>query len=390
MATIANWFAESQQQKTADWLVVDTFHRLTERTELLNKVLPVRTYDDLDILQYLIEEKRLLGSVMAFGQEIPLRNAGRFTKLNAQMFKVGTGRRYDERTQIALKKAAEEAALKQISVQNIYQGDANDKNVVQARGTANSLAEMLFGSVKSVTMELMDLIRMLSFQALQFGFVNYEDTSTASKVVLDFRDPNASYGLGGVNAHFPPSLAGTAQDWANTSTAEGLRIIEEDAEVYLETNGKMPDYIVMSRRTKRQLLHQEYTRTQYSAIVNSAAGITLSATGQISYTQLDALMQSRDLPKIVTVDEQYTGVDENGNEVGNRRFVNQGRYFFCDNNMGERAIGPTVDNDFAPGLFVRVKEQKQDPPVDVILGTASALPVVPNPKKLYAREVSVA
>lgn len=389
MATIANWFAESQQQKTADWIVEDTYHRILERSDLLNAVMPVRTYDDFDILQYLIEQKRLLGSVMAFGQEIPLRNEGRFTKLNAQLFKVGTGRRYDERTQIALRKAAEEAALKRITVQNIYQGDAQDPNVVAIRGTNNSLAEVLFGSVMSVTMELMDLIRMLSFQALQFGFVNYEDTFTASKLTLDFRDPKADYGLGGVNAHFPPSLAGTAQDWANVSTAEGLRIIEEDCEVYLDTNGKMPDYIVMSRKTVRQLLHQDYTRTQYSAIVNAPAGITVSATGQIGFTQLEALMQSRDLPKIVTIDDQYTGVDQNGNEIGKRRFVNQGRYFFCENNMGERAIGPTVENDFAPGLFVRVKEQKQDPPVDVILGTASALPLIPNPKKLYAREVSV-
>ena len=239
-------------------------------------------------------------------------------------------------------------------------------------------------------MELMDLIRLLSFQALQFGFISYEDTFTATKLQLDFRDPDADYGLGGVNAHFPASLAGGAQDWANYDTAEGLKIIEEDAEMYLDTNGMMPQYLVMSRKTHRHLLHQSYTRNQYSAIVNAPAGITVSATGQIGYAQLNALMESRNLPKIITIDEQYTGLDAKGNKVGRRRFVNEGRYFFASAGMGERALGPTVENDFKTGLYIRVKEQEKDPPVDVILGTASALPIIPNPKKLFAREVSVA
>lgn len=386
MAYVASWLSEQLQARTADAIVEDTLHYLKQRNKLLDQFMPVKTYDTFGILQYVVTKMRTVASVVPFGAEIPLRNQGKFTKLNAELFKIGTGRRYDEERQIALKKAMEEAELKGITIQNLYDGDGT----VAVRGANNTLADYLFGTIGDVAEEMGDLLHLLSWQAVQFGSVNYQDPFTSVALNLDYRDPSADYGYApyGKMAHFPSDLTGTADDWTQYTTADGLRNIEEDVEQYIETNGFPPDVIVMSRHLRRHLINQESTRRAVAQVVNTLGGVTVENSGQVGYQQLGRLMSDRELPQIVTYDEQFQVENNDGKILGRRRFLNQDRYVFLRRAMGEQAMGPTVEGDFAPGMHVVTRQVREYPHVDATQGVATALPIIPNPKLLFSRRVA--
>ena len=387
MAYITQWLNEQMQARTADSIIDDTLHYLKSRNKLLDGFMPVTTYDTFDVLKYVVQDLRTVASVIPFGGEIPLRNQGRFTKLTGELFKIGTGRRYDEERQIALRKAMEEAELKGINVQNIY--DPESAQLVQ-QGTNSSLADYLFGTIADVAQEMGDLLHALSWQSVQFGVVNYQDPFTNLSLSLDYRDPEADYGYAphGVMAHFPSDLTGTANDWTQSSTADGLRDIEEDVEQYIETNGFPPDVIVMSRHLRRHLINQESTRRATAQVINSNGGVIVENSGQVGYRQLDMLLQDRELPQLAIYDEQYHQEDTSGKVVGRRRFLNQDRYVFLKRGMGEQVMGPTLEADFAPGMHVVTRQVREYPHVDATQGVATALPLIPNPKLLFSRRVA--
>lgn len=387
MAYITQWLNEQMQARTADSIIDDTLHYLKSRNKLLDGFMPVTTYDTFDVLKYVVQDLRTVASVIPFGGEIPLRNQGRFTKLTGELFKIGSGRRYDEERQIALRKAMEEAELKGINVQNIY--DPESAQLVQ-QGTNSSLADYLFGTIADVAQEMGDLLHALSWQSVQFGVVNYQDPFTNLSLSLDYRDPEADYGYAphGVMSHFPTDLTGTANDWTQPSTADGLRDIEEDVEQYIETNGFPPDVIVMSRHLRRHLINQESTRRATAQVINTTGGVIVENSGQVGYRQLDMLLQDRELPQLAIYDEQYHQEDTSGKVVGRRRFLNQDRYVFLKRGMGEQVMGPTLEANFAPGMHVITRQVREYPHVDATQGVATALPLIPNPKLLFSRRVA--
>lgn len=387
MAPIAQWLNEQQQADTADAIVENTLHYLTQRSSLLDGFMPPKVYDTFDILQYVVEDIRTVASVVAAGQDVPLRNDGKFSKISAELFKAGTGRRYDETKQRAMRQAMREAALRNITVQNIRDTAGN---VVQ-QGTNGSLADYLFGSLQKIALELTDLLQMLAWQAVQFGVVSYQDPLTNQYLNLDYRDPTADYGYApnGIFAHFPPDLTGTSKAWDQRTTANGLQDLEEDVEQFIETNGFRPRAVVMSRKQRRNLLNQESTRQAVAAIYNTSANTIAANVGQVGFEMLSRLLADRDLPQLIIFDEQYQiePLEANGKPV-KRRFLNDDRYVFLTEGMGEQAMGPTVEGDFVAGMYITTYEQKKVPVVDVSQGVATMLPIVPNPKLLFSRRVA--
>jgi hypothetical protein len=143
----------------------------------------------------------------------------------------------------------------------------------------------------------------------------------------------------------------------------------------------------MSRKLRRHLLSQESTKQAVASINNTAAATIVNAVGTVSPEMLVNVLQMRDLPPIVTFDELYKTEDVNKNFT-NARFLNTNRYIFITPGMGERAMGPTLEGDGAPGIFVKVRQVTDFPPRDVAQTVATMLPVVYQPKLLFSRQVS--
>lgn len=379
MAYIASWLNDQLQAKEADLVIEDTLAQLKQRSGLLDKFIPLKTYSSRNFLMYVVQKVRTVASVIAYGAEPPATRIGRFSKIDAKMFKSGISVYYDEDQQWEMKEAMEHAMAKGIEVQDQLLPDGDI-----LKGSNNDLAEMILGSggtIADVTRMIVDLMDALTWQALQFGEINYTDARTnASPLVLNYKDPNATYN------HFPSALTGS-DAWTNYSTANGIRNLEEDIETYIDTNGYAPKMIGLSRKLRRHLLNQESTKQSVASISNASAMTTVNAVGTVSPEMLNNLLMLRDLPPIVIFDEQYEREDENKNVI-QTRFLNTNRYVFLQDKMGERAMGPTLEGDGKEGAYVVTREVKQFPPVDATQGVATLLPVFGNPKQLFSRQVT--
>jgi len=60
---------------------------------------------------------------------------------------------------------------------------------------------------------------------------------------------------------------------------------------------------------------------------------------------------------------------------------------FVKENMGERAMGPTLENNGKEGVYVVTFEKQRVPPTDVTVTTATMLPVFSDSRLLMSQKV---
>lgn len=375
MGYIANWLAEAQQSAEAQLTIDDTLNDLMKRQGMLEKFMKMQMYRDRDFILYIAERLQTVASLIGYGAEPPTTAAGRLQKVRGQLFKSGLAFDYPEELQWRMRDAMKAANLQNITVQD----NAGRGNTIVA-GTNNDLASFIFKTLADMTMAQMNLLDALTWMALQFGQVSWTDPRTNATQFVDYTDPDATYN------HFPADLTGNDL-WTNYTTANGLMVLEQDIETFIDTTGKPPDAIVMSRKLKRHLRHQESTKQAIASITSSLAGTTVNIVGSVGSAELDAIIERRELPPIMTFDEMYQ-IEATNKKITNTRFLNTDRYVFLTENMGERAMGPTLESDGEQGIYVVTREIRNFPPQDATQGVATLMPVVPNPKMLFSRKVA--
>ncbi|MFN7161420.1 MAG: hypothetical protein ACK4NC_07535, partial [Candidatus Gracilibacteria bacterium] len=77
-------------------------------------------------------------------------------------------------------------------------------------------------------------------------------------------------------------------------------------------------------------------------------------------------------------------IDGDGSRASTIRFLNDNRFVFLTRDMGQRAMGTTIESDGQAGVYVVAREISKFPPVDAIQGVATILPVFTQPQLLYA------
>lgn len=371
MAQIAEWLSEAHQNKMADLVIEDTLDDLKRRdTTVLDPYVPFKTYSSRQFLAYVMEQINVIASVTAYGQEPPVTNQGSFRRITAELMKSSLAYVWDEEYQWHMKEAMEEARAKNIMVQRSRDGQGNTVN-----GTNVDLAGFIFGTVEKLTRSQVELLNHLSWQALQYGSIDRIDPRTGLKTKLDYTNPNdISYN------HFPAALSGGAT-WDSYTTANGIQDLYNDIDAYVDTNGFAPDAIYLSRKLLNDLMQQQSTK-------DAASSLTVARVGQVSPNMLGALLEARGIPTLKTYDEKYRN-EFADQTVANTRFLNDNRYVFVKEEMGERAMGPTLENDGKEGVYVVTYEKQKVPPVDVSQCVATILPVFPDPKLLFARQTKV-
>lgn len=375
MALIANWMNEAEQAEEAKVVVEDTLANLKARSGLIDLICPLETYDDRNFVAYIVDKIGTIASIIAYGSEVPVTQVGRFLKMQGELFKGGLTFDYPEEKQWAMRDALQIAELRGITVQNMV-----GANGVTTPGTNNTLADYLFGTIADLTTSVITLLDYLTWQALQFGEISYTDPRSNASLSLNYKESGADYD------HFPSALSG-GDRWDQYTTANGLDNLEQDIETYIDTNGFRPDMIVMSRKSRRHLLNQQSTKQAYGSINNASANVIVNTIGTVSPEMLSNLLQMRDLPPIMTFDEMFH-MENYNKEFSRTRFLNTNRYVFATKNMGERAMGPTLEADGATGVFVKTREVTQFPPRDASQAVATMLPVFARPKLFFSRQVT--
>jgi len=367
MSWIANWLSQAQQAKAADMVIEDTLSNLLHRSNLLDDYLPFKTYSSPKFLAYVMERINTVASVIAYGTEAPATQHGTFRPISAELLKTGLQYVYDEQKMWDMKEAMENAALKGIQVSDMV-GPRGE----YIKGSNNDLARYLFGTIEQIANAQVELLNVFTWQLLQTGKISRTDPRTGVTVDIDYRNPHdISYN------HYPAALTGGSA-WNQLSTANGIQDLMNDVDTFADTNGFPPDKIIMSRKLYNDLIQQQATK-------DAASSMTVTQVGTVSPEMLDTALDRRGIPPIIRFDEMYQ--DELINKTSTKvRFLNDNRYVFICENMGERAMGPTLENDGQTGIYVVTQEIKKHPPVDATIGVASILPVVPDPKLLFSRQ----
>ena len=372
MGEITRWLADATQNKAADKIVDDTVDTLRRREGLLDMIMPLESYDDKEFLGYVLEEINTIASIIAVGAEPPLTQQGTFRKITAELIKTGLSRVYDEEYQWKMRKAMQEAQLKNVKVQDIR--DPKTGKVVR-KGANNSLAKYIFGTIQQLAKAQIDLMDKFSWDGLQTGVINHTDPRTKLKVTIDYTNPHdTSYN------HFPAALTGAAT-WNNYATANGIQDLYNAVDTYLETNGFAPKAIIMGHRTLNDLQQQQSTKDAATMLRGS-----IGSVGSVSLDMLSSILSARQLPPILTHDERYK-YEAADKSTSNVRFHQEGRFTFVAEDMGVRAIGPTLENKTKSGIFVKTYQLNKMSPTDVSASVAHMLPCFMNPKLLFSQQV---
>jgi hypothetical protein len=149
-------------------------------------------------------------------------------------------------------------------------------------------------------------------------------------------------------------------------------------ETYEATNGKTPSVILMSREAQAKLLKNK--------VIITEAGRPEGST-RVSQQELNEVLDGFGLPPIeivtdrkVTVKDIYTGNDEV------IEFMPANRIVMLSEGVGNFLLGPTVENNFQPGIVLQAYD-KQEPIESVLRAVAAGFPAIEDPALIFHADV---
>lgn len=388
MAFITKFFDDKVVAKTADLMINETIRYLYERNPILTECVPIQETDSFDWKAMLFKEEAPIATLVADNQEIPVRSFGKFEELIAKGFNIADSYMYDEETMIKMYQAMEKAQLAGMPVMSYR----DEKGNITKKGTNDNLAQIIFGSIASLTKGIMDRLDQMTWEAIQTGALNVQSVNTNVSASLIFRKANAEYN------HFPNPLVDTGNTvsklnrWSDYENADGLANLYDAVDTYIDTNGFPPKYIAMSRRLLNHLRSQKSTQRAVASSFNTLGIVSMERL-------LDTIKNNQIDSEIKIIEDRYQYKDAQGRLFKNR-FLNEDTIVFMHPNMGKRWVAPTIDSVNTiveegdavlrpkAGLFIKTYEMKVQPKLDVTYGKMTAAPIFPEPKLFYSWKVN--
>jgi hypothetical protein len=210
-------------------------------------------------------------------------------------------------------------------------------------------------------------VDIAKLEAVTKGKFDYNKNGV--KIVVDYGIPSdQKIALTGTNA------------WTEVN-ADALGNLIEWNDKYLTVNGKKADVILMTRETQALL-------QKNAGVIAEARGVAKDGVKRISVAEVNDVLDGYGLPPVqiveqrkVTVRNVYTGVDEV------IEFMPQYRVVFVSEGLGNFVYGPTVENDFKPGVVLDAYDKKE--PIESVLRVVAAgFPIVEKPSLLLHADVA--
>ena len=185
---------------------------------------------------------------------------------------------------------------------------------------------------------------------------------------------NVNYGIDA------PTVKSGADAWS-AATAKPLSDLIAWNDAYVSKNGQSADAIIMSREAAALL------QTNEEFIVEARG--TSGTFSRISANEVNDVLAGYGLPPVriqaqrsITVKDVYTGQDEV------IEFLPKYRVVFASRGAGQFLFGPTVENNYQPGIDLRAYD-KFEPIQSVIRVAAAGVPVIENPDLIFHADVAV-
>lgn len=286
-----------------------------------------------------IKTSKHIGAMIGYGSEPPVVDRDAVASMHGEIAKMG------------LKYIATEEELLALH---------------QARNSGEKAAMVERLAVKGIDLvsAIQRRIGVIKMEALTKGTFSYNKNGV--KVNVDF----------GVPAEHKVSLSSGA-DWDETDRdviADLLGFVE----TYENTTGQSPSVIMMSREANAKLLR--------NSVIVTEAGRPEGST-RVSQAELNSVLEGFGLPPVqivkdrkVTVKDIYTGQEEVIEYFPVNRLV------MLSEGVGNFLLGPTVENNFQPGIVLTAKDK--DEPIESILRTVAAgFPAVEQPERIFHADV---
>lgn len=150
-------------------------------------------------------------------------------------------------------------------------------------------------------------------------------------------------------------------------------------EKYVETNGKVPDAILMSRKAFTKLMKN-------NAIIAEARG-SETLVRRVSEAEVQSVLQGYGLPAITIVDDRTVTIkDMYTDAIQTIEVLPENRVVFVSDGLGEYLLGPTVENEFEPGIFLGAYDER-NPIRSVFESVAAGFPALKTPDLLFHADV---
>src|SRR5690625_4979924 len=316
--------------------------KLETQDEVLNFLPDEYTYDQ-EFAYNVVSKSSQMGAMIGIGNEPPIRDKDAVARRMGELAKYG---------------------WKDIVTENELLKLHNPRN----DGEFKAIVDSLVATGATVVSELRDRINVTKMQAIATGKVVYDDNNV--KVDIDFTED--------MPAEHKVALTG-ADTWANPGHDVIGDLIAWDQQ-YQETNGKQADTIFMTRQTQALLLKN-------AVIVNEAVGVANSGRGRVSLDELNSVLGGYGLPSITiikktraSVKNTYTGALE---EI---ELFPENLVVFVSNGVGKFLLGPTVENNFEPGIVLNAYD-KFEPIQSILRAVALGFPIIENPNLLLYADV---
>jgi hypothetical protein len=228
--------------------------------------------------------------------------------------------------------------------------------------------------VEKLTLKGVDLVQaiqrridVIKMEALTKGAFTYDKNGV--KVSVDF----------GIPAEHKVALSGGA-DW-DVADRDVIGDLLNFVETYEASNGRAPSAILMSREANAKLLRNN--------VIVTEAGRPEGST-RVSQAELNEVLSGFGLPPIqivldrkVTVKNVYTGADEV------IEFFPANRVVLLSEGVGNFLLGPTVENNFQPGIHLDAYD-KNEPIESILRAVAAGFPALENPALIFHADVYTA
>ena len=297
---------------------------------------------DLEFAANVVKNSSQMAAMIGFGSEPPVRDKDEVARVLGEIAKFG-GK--DIITEVELLK---------------LHNPRNDQEF-------KSIVDKITANGAKMVQEVRDRINVTKLQMLSTGSVTYDENNV--KVALDFTEfipDNQKIVLTDVNT------------WANPEHDVIGDLLEWNS-AYEENNGRQADAIYLSRKIQALLLKN-------AVIVNEAAGANSGRT-RVSNDELNTVLGGYGLPPVRLIKKTKARVKPYG--AANFKEIEvfpENRVLFVSNGAANFKLGPTVENNYQPGIVLQAYD-KQEPIQSILRTVAAGFPVLEQPSLVLFADV---
>ncbi|MGG3233254.1 major capsid protein [Priestia flexa] len=199
------------------------------------------------------------------------------------------------------------------------------------------------------------LIQLAKLDALMKG--QHEVKGKGIRFTYDFGIPDEN------------KVALTTGNDFDTEDFDIIGFLMDQVQAYEDENGQTPTMLV-SRELNAKMLRNSQLITE----VGRPAGST-----RISQEELNTVLDSFGLPVPTIIKQRHIAYKDNSTgQAVQREFMPVNRIVMLGEGIGEYKLGPTLENNFQPGIKVEAKD-KDEPIRSIITTYGAGFPVVENP-----------